>query len=646
MGFINIQQKEVKSNNNLEKLLDYYSDSYYKNSVSEISDEEFDALKERYKKETGKDYEKVGGSLSKKLKKETHVHQMLSLEKVNTQDGLEKWVSKFSHYDTGLCIDWKLDGVSLSLVYVYGHLLKAVTRGNGNEGENVSHNIFYIKINEKNETPVFIPTFIDDFRDKSYMEIRGEVVISKSNFEEMKKQNPEFVSARNLASGSIRTKNNDGAKDRNLEFFAYYIYNEQGLSEDLGGMDITLTNLGFKTPRISYSPKPELFPNNWFEEFAGQKDSLNYQTDGLVIKLTNKELIEKLGNTSHHPRSAVAFKFKSDEEWTILKDVEWQTSATGRINPVGVVEPVSLCDAMIENVSLHNLEIIEGLKLHNNDEVLITRANDVIPFLKARKQTDKSCRIIIPSFCPACNSAVSRKDKFLYCTNPKCSGVLKHKILKFSNILDINGIGDVTAQKIAEDFGKVDLDYYTILDMTLEEWVWACDSDVLGQKIYDQIRTLLENKISPAKAVATLFIEGIGINVAEKILEYFTYQDLKKMTYYDFVNIDGIGTILAKNLHEINKNPAYSYLAPFVKEKESSQVLSGNLQNLAFCVTGTLPVSRTAAEDLIKQNGGKIKGISKELNYLIVGDSAGGKLEKAQKLGVKCISYDEFMGML
>jgi len=641
MGFMDTPKAVVKqeSKNHLESLLDYYSDSYYRDSISEISDEEFDDLKEQYKTETGKEYNKVGGCLSRKLKKESHLHQMLSLEKVNDLETLKKWIHRVRDLTVNYVIDYKLDGVSLSLVYVYGHLLKAVTRGDGKEGENVTHNIQYVRN---------IPTFVEAFNKDSYIEVRGEVVISKSNFEVMKKQNAEFISARNLASGSIRVKNTEAAKNRNLDFLAYYIYKETGLLCSICEMMEFLGCVGFETPKfMTASNFDELVSCvNWLEKGI---DEYPYTVDGLVIKIHEKDIIEKLGCTSHHPKGMVAYKFKADEAWTKLVGVEWQTSATGRINPVGIVEPVFLADANIEKVSLHNLEIIENFKLCYNDEVLIIRANDVIPYMKSKKQMNNGDPIKVPTTCPVCGSGVSRSDKFLYCTNEKCPGVLKFKVLKFLDILDIKGVGEAIAENIVEylkecvDESYDNSDYYNVLNFTQNEWIQVCNSEVIGEKIRNQTFELINKGISPEKALAALLIDNVGPNIAEKILAYFTFSDLKLMTYYDYINIDGIGQVLAKNLSTIGQNKAYLYLVNLVKNEPKPSPFSNKLKNAAFCVTGVLPISRGACEELIKKNGGRIKSVSKELNYLVVGEKAGNKLDKAKNLNIECISYERLL---
>ena len=624
----------------LLQFLNECSDSYYKNSVSKIPDREFDKLKDLYEQQTGKSYERVGASLDSRFKKENHRYPMLSLEKVNTTQDLMKWAKNKTAHTYSLIFDWKLDGVSLSLIYVYGHLIKAVTRGNGAEGENVTHNAANVN---------GILSYVKNIADKAYVEIRGEIVISKENFAKMRLENPEFVSARNLASGSVRLKNPEESKNRNLDFIAYYIYGEDGLYTHLKEAYDLLIDWGFTIPYYqTLSITDHLIKYEYFiKNFENERESYPYEVDGLVIKISDKTVIKQLGTTSHHPKSAIAFKFEAEKSWTTLIGVEWSVSSTGRINPVGILNPVQIGDVTVGRVSLHNLDIINGLNLAINRQVLVARCNDVIPKIERCIIEDEGTPIELPTHCPDCSANTIKKDKFLYCLNTKCPKVLAEKIIKFANILEIKGIGNAVAENIAYQLTALKADYYNILQFEVVDFSFAAESDVLGTKIHKELLKAKEN-FTPVKALTSLFIEGVGSSVAEKILEKHNYKELPSKVQY-LTYIDGIGSVLASNVCDFLQNnyEVYNYLMGYIMETTvTTEKHSNKLTGSSFCVTGVHPIGRTELEQLIKNNGGDVKSVSAKLDYLVAGDKAGGKLDKATKLGIKVISYDNVLELI
>ena len=650
MGFLDTPKKKQipLEESRMKDFLDACCYAYYVQSTSMVSDEAFDKLKMGYEKVTGHEYVAVGSNVDNRFKKETHIHPMLSLEKVTAVSDLVRWANNKSEMVENLVIDWKLDGVSLSLIYAYGHLIKAVTRGNGTVGENVTHNIKNI---------ANIPMYIEALKTCDYVEIRGEVLISKKNFADMQEKHPEFTSARNLASGSVRLKNPDEGKDRNLDFIAYYSYYETGRASNVLDDYDMLPKWGFKIPgysTIACNASIRAFEAE-IHEFEITRSQYPYQTDGLVIKINNVSIANSLGATSHHPKSAIAFKFEAEKEWTTLVGVKWQTSATGRVNPVGILKPVQIGDVTVSNVSLHNLDIMEELNLKLNAQVQIKRANDVIPMVVRCDYSDNNVvDIIIPKTCGACDSPTEIRDKFLYCTNPNCKAVLKEKIIKFANILEVKGIGEAVAENFAAtiiQYNKTNTDhynYYNLIDASPAVWALMANSKVLGDKIYNEVLKARDNFTS-VKALTALFIDGVGKTASEKILNKYSYAMLATHSVYDLMSIDGIGETLADNI--VNSlsgsyKETYRYFDQYIVDPEPKVLDSNKLNGLSFCVTGTHEIGRTELEKLIKDNGGSLAGVSKNLSYLIAGDKAGSKLEKATKLNIKIINYNEFKELL
>jgi DNA ligase (NAD+) len=632
---------------NLLKLLNNYSQKYYNESISLISDLEFDNLKEEYEKLSGKEYEFVGCEPSTKFKKVQHKHPMLSLEKTKTIPDLYQWLKKNNFPE--IVIDDKHDGLSVSLIYEYGVFRQGLTRGNGKFGEDITHNILTVKS---------IPKYIKEFVKFEYIEVRGEGIISKKNFKEMKKYNHELISARNTASGSLRQKNEDICKDRHVDFIAYYILNENGLvGNEIRLHYINLKKLGFKTPEwvcIGTKTLTEYNLQKQIEELQERQKYYSYETDGLVVKTNNLKIAKDMGETGHHPKHSIAYKFKSESEWTELKDVEWNTSATGRVNPIAIVEPIEICDCVINRVSLHNIDIINSFNLKIGCELCVERSNDVIPTIIDANSDNCLQKIFIPKVCPSCGTTLSRDNQFIYCTNKNCPAIKAAKLLKFCEILGIKGIGEVTAEKISHY-----IDYEQLFETTFDDLLKYTGSQVISKKLYEQIY-YARNYFFPFQALQSLFIEGVGETASIKILKQIPYNDLVNTPCDVFMNISGIGQITAQTLEhaleDSDINYVYNYFKNILEDNECLEAdisknnntnISTKLQNKSFLITGKLSKTRKEVESIIINHGGTIaSGVNKNLDYLILGEDAGSKLDKAKKLNIKIINENEFMEMI
>lgn len=619
----------------LKNKLEYYCDEYY-NNISPISDTEYDKLKDLYEELSGKKFEYVGAYPKSKLKKVKHNEKMLSLDKVNNFNDLKKFLKKGK-----VCIQHKLDGVSLDLTYKKGLLVRAATRGNGEIGEDVTHNAYVIKN---------IPNYIEDLKEVESFNVRGEVIIYKSDFERLKKRYKKFKTARNLASGSIRLKDEIKTTNRKLRFIAYECFEEYKNDKDIDQQLKILEHCGFDV--VSYTV---IYYDGTNFESIGEivndldktKSALQYDIDGIVIKLNDANLIRHLGETNHHPKWAKAFKFKNEYAITTLKNIEWSISATGRCNPVAVFEPIMINGVTISRATLHNLDIIEALGLTKNCRIMVERANDVIPYISKKVKDITNEPIIISEICPECNCALKRVNQYLVCSNPDCHGVMRTKILAFIKILGIKGLGEKYVRELTEYLIDKEYDYVHLLNIDFDVLYSITRSVKISNKIMDEINNLKEG-LSADKALASLFIEGVGITVARKILQKHKYNDLLLLSEIDFKSINGIGKIIAENIYNALNDKKikqrYNYFRAFIKESSN---LTDALKGKYFCITGKLPEKRYLIEKEIHANGGYCTNtISRKVDYLIVGEKPGMKYDFAKREGVVIINYDQYKKLL
>lgn len=630
---------------------------YYVKNNSIMTDEEFDNLVDLYKKQTGEN-PPVGFDIKESsLQKVKHSHPMLSLKKINDISKLKKWFSDKkrvkSRLENTFIAQAKIDGVSLSLSYSNGYLIRAVTRGDGTQGENVTDAVLNIES---------IPKYIKDFSFSDNIEVRGECYFSKDVFNQLKKENPEFISARNLVSGTIRLKEIEENINRIkvISFLAYKIFDDRCYTES--EQIQTLKEAGFKTP-LQSEILTEFNVLEGFIDFVEQKrDMLSYQIDGLVIKMNDMLAQQKLGNTSHHPKYYVSWKFKNQKKESKLLDVEWSTTSTGRINPTGIISPIYIDDVKIEKVTLNNIEWIKDKGLKINSRVIIERANDVIPFLgEIIEEGDTDIKI--PKKCSCCGVKAKIRDKFIYCTNKYCEDVLTGKILNVCKILDIQGIGDVLAKKIAEkiideldysDFineTKQNPNHLIFLNYSLADLKELTESEIISTKLICEIASKLY-EITPAQILACFLISGIGISTAEKITNELSFYNLRNLTTFDYVMVNGVGKQLAENLQEFFRDKKNTKILDFASKFLKIRTIiskqeSNTLENLTFCITGKFLTARKEIERKIKQNKGTVvSSVSYKTNYLILGVDAGSKLLQAKKFGTNLISLDDLDNLI
>ena len=672
----------------LVKQISYHSDLYYNQAAPEISDTEFDSLWSELKRldPHNPQLEMVGSDSIPGSEKVIHLFPMRSLDKATTIKEIHHFVSETTANGRQFVCQPKLDGSALSIEYRRGRLVRAATRGNGTRGEDVTANARRISN---------VPESINWEGD---CHIRGEVIMPLSTFYE--KYSSIAPNPRNLAAGCLRQKTKDSgkAKPEDLIFLAY--------------------DVKFPDPNSSHpdSPTPPVFifdsdSNDWLstigiqiagntviteedstkvtekissitEYWTEKRGSIEWEIDGVVIKLDLISKRESLGMTAHHPRWALAWKFPPEEAHTVLMDVDWQVGRTGTITPVARVAPVTVSGVTVENVTLHNPGEVDRLQIAIGDKVKIVRRGDVIPKIvevigkaaktdiEGRTHSDGSkfdeelphySQIIIPTLCPRCDTNLIQDGAFLRCTNMNCPSRLERTILYWARSLEMDGIGEKLAQQLcSEGLVKSLPDLYNLKISDIS------NLERMGLKSATNVIKELESskRISLSMFLSALGIPGIGPELATSVanqvtsienLLYLVNQrneniDENNSAVTQLIEIDGIGVKVANQILDgltIRMDTVKKLQTHLDIYSESKPLSNGSLSGNTFCITGTLTRSRKEIALLIKSNGGKVVGsVSKNLNYLLAGGSAGSKLENAISLGVQVISESQLNEML
>jgi len=581
---------------------------------------------------------KVQGYILDGFTKVKHTKPMLSANKTKDTKEIEKFVTNNRFYGS-----YKLDGLTVVVRYKNGEFTQGITRGNGIEGEDVTEQCRFIK-----NLPMSIPY-------KNNLELRGECVISWDEFKRINKDlDIPFSHPRNLAAGTLRNLDLNIIKDRNLSFVVFECVTdmkEDSKSETL----IDVHNMGFEiVPITKLNSTVDQVSN------ALQPEFYQYPTDGIIFELDSRKLSESLGSTSHHECCRMALKWEDELYETTLKDIEWNTSKTGLINPVAVFEPVDLDGAITTRATLHNVSYIEDLQLGIGDTIQVYRANMVIP--KVHSNLTRSNAWKLPDKCTCCGGDVEihneNGSKTLHCTNLDCKAKLLGKLVHFvsKNAINIDGLSEQTLQKFI-DLGWLNTfrDIYYLSDHKEEMY----KLDGFGKK---SINKLLESIEKSRNTTLDRFIYGlciplIGRTASKEIAKFFNY-DYEKfrtdgiVTHYS--QIDGFGDNMNQSLHDYlrENHMKISTLADeFIFETKSESSNNADLSNKTFVITGSLNHYKNRDElvNIIEQLGGKVSGsVSSKTNYLINNDvtSTSGKNKKAKDLGIPIISENQFVQMI
>ncbi len=662
--FASMAQADQEKNEYLElvKKLNYFAELYYAQDEPEISDYEYDTMNNRLKEieKAHPDWivpespsQRVGWKAEKGILVKHNV-PMLSLQDVFEKEDVYEFVNSMREEfgdEAEFLVETKIDGLSMALRYEEGELKLAVTRGDGiTEGEDVTMNARQI------------PDVVRQLKEPvPYIEIRGEVYMTRKAFEAVNAKAEEegkktFANPRNCAAGTLRQIDTRITKERGLSLFIFNVQETRGVTFNthLEGYEYLRRN-GVKV--IEQCFKCRTADEVWdaIQKIGAMRGDLEYDIDGAVVKLNNLSERSKLGNTIKFPRWAIAYKYPPEVKETRLLDVEVNTGRTGRVTPVAVFEPISLCGTMVSRATLHNQDFIDQLGLGIGDTILVYKSGEIIPKVKdvnKDKRPSDWQPYKMPENCPVCGHRLVRDEGGvdLKCVNLMCPGTLVNRIVNFvsRDCMDIKGFGTEYIRKLTEEKYIKD-----IAD------VFELENKLLGlEKNTDKLLSAIEDarKETPAdKVLAGLGIPGVGKATAKELIRTFGSIDaIAEADKASLVAVQDIGEISAEGIYNFFHDEGNKALLERLKAlglnfaREESAVQGTALTGLTFCITGTLEgMSRSDAESLIESNGGKpVSSVSKKTSYLLMGADAGSKERKARELGVPIISLEELKDMI
>lgn len=639
----------------LIETLNEASAAYYDEASEIMSNYEYDALYdelESLEKETGytplnSPTKNVGYTVQSELPKERHRSRMLSLDKTKSREELAAWLGDHE----GL-LSWKLDGLTVVLTYEGGELVKAVTRGNGDIGEVITPNArVFVNV------PKHIPY-------KGHAVIRGEAVITYEEFDRINEAiddaDAKYKNPRNLCSGSVRQLNSKITAERNVRFYAFTLSEADGVDyEGLRSNQMKwMAEQGFDVVEFVKVDNKNIFEA--IDNYAERVHSFEIPSDGLVLTLEDLEYAATLGTTAKFPRDSLAFKWADQQAETILREIEWSPSRTGLLNPIAIFDPVELEGTTVKRASVHNLNIMETLKLGIGDTITVYKANMIIP--QIGDNLTKSGNIELPSHCPVCDGSTEIKlmtgTKVLTCTNPNC---LAKQVKRFSlfvsrGALNIEGLSEQTLLKfIGLGYIKSFADIFR-LENHRDEIV---ELDGFGKKSYDKLSSSIEKSrhTVPTRILVALGIPGVGVTTAAQIARAYEnkWAKISSLTYDELISVSGIGEVMARDYEaffadEHNKSVVLDLVGELDIDESYEQVGTA-LSGETFVITGSLEhyKSRNELKKEIETQGGKVAGsVSKNTSYLVTNnpESGSSKNKAAAELGVKIITEDEIRTML
>ena len=663
----------------LKKVLQFHEYQYYVVNEPLISDYEYDQLFQVLLKIEASDptcitpdspSQRVGNSLNSNFETVPHLVPMLSLENSYDAEDLidfDRKARESANLESiTYCVEPKFDGASISLIYENDLLVRACTRGDGVEGEDITNNIKQIR-----SIPLQIPLAENGIQQ---IEIRGEVIMTKKAFndfnDKLKSKNQSLLAnPRNAASGSLRMKDPKEVAERNLDAFIYHVSYILPISEKTvnpllkthSGTLEFLWNMGFRSPEKEKQIASKIQDViDYCSIAAAKRDKLPYEIDGLVIKVNDLALQEKLGMTSHHPRWAIAYKFKARQATTVLEHVEFQVGRTGAVTPVAKLKPVAIGGVTVSSISIHNEEYIIEKDLLLGDTVIIERAGDVIPqivhsIVSLRTGIEK--KIQFPTQCPVCHTVLVKEstEAVWRCNNINCSAQIVERIAHFvsKDAMDIKNLGEANIKKFFE-LGLLK----TIPGIYTLNFEQIGQLEGFGKKSVDNLTTSIEaSKQQPLhRFIYALGIRFVGETTAKTIASKINHiLDLTRITEEQLLEFEDIGVKVASSIVQFFHDPIQLHMIESLiqlglnVEQTSHQATDGSLTGLNFLFTGTLTqLKRSDAEEMVEAKGGHIlSGVSSKLNYLIVGEDAGSKLEKAKKIAsIKIITEAEFIELI
>ena len=674
-NFSEIQEKYTK----LRSEIEYHNNLYYNEDNPIISDMEYDflirelkELEQKYpelleynKNGENSPTEKIGGTASEKFSKVRHRVPMLSLSNtynISEIEDFDKRVKKIilaenienNSKELEYILELKLDGLSISLIYENGMLVQAVTRGDGQVGEDVTENIREI------------PTIPKKLKENISLEVRGEIILPISSFNRINQEREDegedvFANPRNAASGTIRQLDKTIVAERGLDCYLYYLVNAEnyGIKTHLESIEY-IEKLGFKTTKIfeKYTDFKKL--EEAIDKWHDDRKKLDYETDGLVIKVNNFSLYETLGYTTKSPRWAIAYKFPAEQVKTKLMDVTFQVGRTGVITPVAELEAVNLSGSVVKRASLHNFDEIRRKDIKIGDNVIVEKAAEIIPQVVNvvfDDRTGKEIEIQELANCPVCNSELAHEEGLvaLKCHNPLCPEKVKRQIAYFvsRDAMNISGLGDKIVEKFIE-LGKIK----TIVDIySLKEYREELENlEKMGQKSVDNLINNIEasKNCDFSKVLYALGIPFVGKFNANLLTKNFkNIENLKNQSIENLLSVKGIGDKVAIAVNTfLNNENNWKIITDLqniglqfaINESDLKEIADNPIKGKNFLATGKLQkYKRNDIKDIILSKGGNyLSAVSKNLDFLIAGEKAGSKLEKAEKLGIRVLTEEEF----
>lgn len=647
----------------LRKELEKYSIEYYVYDNPSVSDQEYDrlmqelmALEEKHPEmyDANSPSQRIIGQVLEGFEKVRHDSQMLSLGNVFNYEEIEEFVNRIqgSVKDAEFVVECKYDGLAMSLIYENGSFVRAVTRGDGLVGEDVSANIKTIQ-----SIPMHIP-------ERRHVEVRGEVYMPKKSFEELnerqKKNNQAlFANPRNAAAGSIRQLDSGVCASRKLDAYWYYFQNAQdfGILTQQEALD-RMRSLNFKVNPLFKVCKNTKEIWEFIQSIQEKRNDLPYEIDGMVIKLNSLSDQRTLGSTAKVPRYATAYKFPAERVQTRLLDIVITVGRTGKITPNAVLEPVRIAGTTVSAAQLHNEDMILSKDLRINDIVVVQKAGEIIPEVvsSVKERRDGSqVPYVYPTHCPVCGSRLVRLEGEAahYCINQDCPARVVESMIHFASrdAMDIDTLGDKKIEQLHE-FGFLN---------SIEDIYFLHEhrEELLEKRGYQKksVDKMLETIETSKKQPLALLLYGLGIRQVGKkaaaiLANYFGSMDaLMKSDVDTLVSINDIGPITAQSIVEFFKDESNQKLIQTLKEQglnmvqEKQEIKASRFTNKTVVLTGTLEhYTRNEAKEILENLGANVSGsVSKKTDYVIYGTAAGSKLAKAQNLGVATMSEEEFV---
>ena len=658
----------------LRELIHSYNTQYYINSISVVSDYEFDQLLKELEEleikypelyDANSPTKRVGGDITKTFETVPHKYPMLSLSNSYSKDDIadfDQRVKKIIDVPLTYICELKYDGVAISIIYKNGNLVKAITRGDGTQGEDVTNNV---------RTISSIPLVLSgDYPEN--LEVRGEIMYSKSVFKELNKNREKqglalFSNPRNSASGTLKLQDSSIVAKRKLDCFIYAVFLDNQRINSLFNQYNYLAQFGFKVPSVKDKYVEQVnnvngimnFINYWEE----RKEDLPFEIDGIVIKVNEIDIQKEIGNTSKSPRWAIAYKYKAVQVSTILEDIVYQVGRTGAITPVANLKAVEISGTIVKRASVHNADQIEKLDLRINDTVFVEKGGEIIPKITGvdiSKRNANSDKFVFSSKCPECESELVRDqgEAHHYCLNSNlCPPQIKGKIIHFigRKQLNIDGIGQETIEQLYnEKLIENVADLYTLKRQDL------LPLERMAEKSAENIiNGIQQSKSAPFhKVLFGLGIRYVGETVAKKLTSYFKdINQLRSSNFEELCSIDEVGDKIAESIVHYFSVDYNNKIIDLLLENGlnmtsdiSENILKSTiLENKKIVISGTFKnISRDELKKTIEINGGKnSSSVSKSTDILVAGENMGpSKLEKAEKFKVSILNEDEFLNLI